>query len=766
MQRFIPTLGKIIFPEADHSQLKLWPLSFTVPQLEQAFRNDYFRQSLNHVRLSVFLAVLAFGIFGITDWYLFPQDITQKLWLLRYAIGCVTFLVLLAFTFSPYFRRYMQLALGFIIVWAGLCILVMIYVAPPPYNNSYYVGIIFTLVFGYTFARARFLTASIAGWLLVIAYELSILFFIELPRSDFLVSSMFLLSINCVGMLIGYTMEHYMRQEFFFRHSLELAQQKVLAANEELESQIRQRTEQLTIANKELQRQVAERTSAEANVQRLLDQQIAINELALTLGKTLDSQTIYGVLYQYVRTFMDAPILFVALYEAKTELLHAAYVSWQGKTLDVSNFPPIPLEPEGHGTQSKVIRTGQPLYIPDYRAAMASTQTEHTIVEDGALADGPPPMDKPEEVTNSALFAPMKVGGKTTGVLQIQSFRLDAYTEQDLALLTALASVAAVAIQNAQLLTQMQQQSQQMAHIIETVPQGMVLLDHQMRIVQANPMGRDYLSLLSTTLLDEPLTHLDKRPIHDYLASPSVGYWHEITITTPTTRIFELTARPVETDVTHQGWVLLLQEVTEERISAQQNQQQEKLAVVGQLAAGIAHDFNNILGVISLYSQLSMQDASLSAESRERMGTVFEQTNRAADLVQQILDFSRQALLERRPLQLIPFLKEIKKMLARTLPENIDLQLTCAAVDLVVNADPSRIQQALLNLAINARDAMPEGGTLTFHLDTIQVTKQRPKRPFSRLTPGDWVRLVVCDTGSGIPADVMPHIFEPFYTTK
>ncbi|MCA9975150.1 MAG: hypothetical protein KC413_05345, partial [Anaerolineales bacterium] len=384
MQKIIAALGKSTFPKADFSQLKLLPLSFRDSQLEREFRDDYFRQSLIHVRLSIILAALAFGAFGITDWYLFPPDVTVKLWLLRYGFGWISFLILFAFTFSSHFRRYMQPALGFVIIWIGLCILVMIFIAPPPYNDNYYVGIIFTFIFGYTFIRARFLTAAIAGWALVIAYELGMFFLVKPPGSDFLISSMFLISINFIGMLIGYTLEHHMRQEFFLRHSLELARQNVAIANEELESQVRQRMAQLTTVNEKLQCQVVERAGAEANAQRLLDQQVAINELALMLGNTLNTDNIYEIVYQYVRTFMDAPIMLVALYEAETEQLYAAYISRQGNTLDVSKFPPIPLEPEGYGTQSKVIRTGQPLYIPDYRAAMARTQTEHTIVEDGS----------------------------------------------------------------------------------------------------------------------------------------------------------------------------------------------------------------------------------------------------------------------------------------------------------------------------------------------------------------------------------------------
>ncbi len=195
--------------------------------------------------------------------------------------------------------------------------------------------------------------------------------------------------------------------------------------------------------------------------------------------------------------------------------------------------------------------------------------------------------------------------------------------------------------------------------------------------------------------------------------------------------------------------------------------QQERLAAVGQLAAGIAHDFNNLMATVILYSELMMYGSNLTPADQERVATIRQQGERAANLTQQILDFSRKSIMKRQTLDLRPFLKEMTKLLGRTLPENIRLSLDSQADEYIVHADPTRFQQVIINLVINARDAMPTGGQLRLALARVQVNEVGGgKRPLPTLEPGSWIQITVADTGTGIPPDSLPHIFEPFFTTK
>jgi two-component system cell cycle sensor histidine kinase/response regulator CckA len=155
----------------------------------------------------------------------------------------------------------------------------------------------------------------------------------------------------------------------------------------------------------------------------------------------------------------------------------------------------------------------------------------------------------------------------------------------------------------------------------------------------------------------------------------------------------------------------------------------------------------------------------LSAQGRERMATIVQQIQHASHLIQQILDFSRQSVLQRQPLDMLLLLKEEVKLLERTLPENIEVELIYQDDVCTINADPTRMRQMVMNLAVNARDAMPHGGKLYIALEDVQVDGgASPLMPEMR--PGAWLKIAVTDTGVGIPQDILPHIFEPFFTTK
>jgi two-component system cell cycle sensor histidine kinase/response regulator CckA len=329
--------------------------------------------------------------------------------------------------------------------------------------------------------------------------------------------------------------------------------------------------------------------------------------------------------------------------------------------------------------------------------------------------------------------------------------------------------------ERARLLAQIREQALRMRQIVDTVPEGMLLLEAGSRILLANLPAREYVSVLAGIEMagdlsqdpGEVLTRLGDRPLSELLRMPPEGVWHEVTAAG---RRFEVIARPMEDGREPGDWVVVIRDVTQEREIQQRAQQQERLAAVGQLAAGIAHDFNNIMAVIVLYARMTSRDRSLPDTIRERLEIIAQQAEQATKLIQQILDFSRRSVLERRPVDMLCLVKEQVNLLERTLPENIEIDLVCEADDqatslFTVNADPTRMQQMIMNLAVNARDAMPEGGKLSIGLDRIRF-EPGGEVPLPGMSPGEWVRVTVEDTGTGIPPDVEPRIFEPFFTTK
>lgn len=310
---------------------------------------------------------------------------------------------------------------------------------------------------------------------------------------------------------------------------------------------------------------------------------------------------------------------------------------------------------------------------------------------------------------------------------------------------------------------QIKEQANQLDQIMQTVPEGIVLLDTNGQILLANKVGSDDLILFANAKVGETITHLGDKALNELLTSPPTqGLWHEVKADN---RVFEVISRPIINDAKFEKWVLVFNDVTEKQEVQKRLQQQDRLAAVGQLAAGIAHDFNNIMGVITLYSELSAKSDEMSDDVKRRLGTIIKQAHHASRLIQQILDFSRRSVLEKRPFDLLLLLKEQTNFLKRTLPENIEIDLDYSKDLTTINADPTRIQQMITNLALNARDAMPDGGTLYLAIERIAYPVGE-RLPVLGMEYGEWVKLTVKDSGTGISANALPHIFEPFFTTK
>lgn len=195
--------------------------------------------------------------------------------------------------------------------------------------------------------------------------------------------------------------------------------------------------------------------------------------------------------------------------------------------------------------------------------------------------------------------------------------------------------------------------------------------------------------------------------------------------------------------------------------------QQERLAAIGQLAAGIAHDFNNILTAILMYGEVSLREKDLSARLRQRLEVIVSQSRQAASLVQQILDFSRGAVVQMSSFNLNDLAERVTQLAQHTIPERITIQFQRSPTPLTIQADASRIQQALLNLIFNARDAM-EAGSIRIVLSEHDHSEHGVVRcvECGPVHGGHWARVTVSDTGSGIASEHLSHIFEPFFTTK
>jgi signal transduction histidine kinase/CheY-like chemotaxis protein len=367
--------------------------------------------------------------------------------------------------------------------------------------------------------------------------------------------------------------------------------------------------------------------------------------------------------------------------------------------------------------------------------------------------------------TRASLTVPLVSEGSQIGGLSVASPKDRVWLPEEIALVEGVGRQLGGAIERIALLERIQENAQQVQYIIDTVPEGVILLDEECRVVLANPVAQSYLVNLADFSPEEILARLGDKPLAELLDVENQNLWFEVEDSGPPRQIFEIGTQPLEKGANPGGWVVVVREVTHERETQTRIQMQERLATVGQLAAGIAHDFNNILAAIVVYADLLKRDPKLLSASQERLSIIQQQVHRAASLIRQILDFSRRSVMEQSMLDLLPFVKELDKLLRRVLPETIQIELNYQPGVYLVNADPTRLQQVFMNLAVNARDASADGGVLKFDLDQVNILDDETP-PCPEIPVGTWNRITVKDSGEGIPSDVLPHIFEPFFTTK
>lgn len=237
-------------------------------------------------------------------------------------------------------------------------------------------------------------------------------------------------------------------------------------------------------------------------------------------------------------------------------------------------------------------------------------------------------------------------------------------------------------------------------------------------------------------------------------------------------KVVRLTATPLMENDRIAGVIESIQDITEQKMAEKKSQnlqtqlvQAQKMESVGRLAGGVAHDFNNILSVIIGYSELGLATVTKGDPLSEKLQIIEDAAQKAAALVRQLLAFSRKQVLEMTVLNVNEVVSNMMKMLSRVIGEDIQLEMSSLHSSRTIYGDHSQLIQVLMNLAVNARDAMPNGGKLVIETDDVDLDEDY-SRIYTYVQPGAYVMLSVTDTGVGISKEVLKNIFEPFFTTK
>jgi two-component system, cell cycle sensor histidine kinase and response regulator CckA len=312
------------------------------------------------------------------------------------------------------------------------------------------------------------------------------------------------------------------------------------------------------------------------------------------------------------------------------------------------------------------------------------------------------------------------------------------------------------------------------SHALEAAANAILITDHTGKILWAN---KAFCALTGYALAEV----LGQNPRFLKSGSHNAKYYEELWKTIAAGRVWqgevinrrkdgtiyyeEMTITPVRANdgqVTH--FVAVKQDTTERRKLEEQFRQAQKMDAVGRLAGGVAHDFNNILAVIQMQCDL-MNEKEISEEHKESMKEIAAAARRATTLVRQLLLFSRKEVMQLHDLDLNESINHMTKMLRRILGEDIHLQFQFASQPLVIHGDAGMVDQVLMNLVVNSRDAMPHGGELVIGTSAVEIDELMATwMPNAR--PGSFACVKVRDKGSGIAPENLPRIFEPFFTTK
>jgi PAS domain S-box-containing protein len=535
--------------------------------------------------------------------------------------------------------------------------------------------------------------------------------------------------------------------------------------NEALIRKLEVKMQQLEQANRQLERDITERKRAEEQlhrVNRALQTISECNQVMVRATEELDlNNQICRILVEH-GGFRLAWVGYAEQDEARS-VRPVAHAGHDEGYLAEARITWADTE-RGRGPAGMAVRSGTVCVVRH-----TSTEPDYKPWRDAAMRHG----------FASSIGLPLAAGGHVLGVLNLYAGEVDAFDDAEVKLLTGLANdlaygiqalrVRAAHVQAEKSLIRLRKAVDASGEVIFMTDQGGIItfinpeFTRVYGYAEAEVVGKTTPRILKSGTLQPGdyanfwKTILEKRVVRG-----------EIVNKTKNGRLVSVhsSVNPVLDEGGHiAGFLAIQRDVSERKQLEQQFRQAQKMEALGQLAGGVAHDFNNLLTVISGYSELLADGLGHDGPRLEQVKQIQNAAGRAASLTRQLLAFGRRQTMAMEVMDVNSAVARVEKMLHRVIGENIEL-ITRPARELGhVKADPGQVEQVIINLAINARDAMPQGGKLIIATANVEVSAD-DSRCRSGLKPGDYVSLTVADTGTGIDPKIKANIFEPFFTTK
>jgi PAS domain S-box-containing protein len=482
--------------------------------------------------------------------------------------------------------------------------------------------------------------------------------------------------------------------------------------------------------------------------------QSALYRIAEETSAAGDLDEFYRFIHRIVGGLMHAENFYIALYEEQSDMLSFPYF------VDEEDERPE-RKKLGKGLTEYVLRTGQPL--------LATPSVFEDLVARGEVQSiGAPSLDW--------LGVPLIISDKSIGVLVVQTYRENIrYRQTEKDILTFVSQHVAAAIEHKRSEDQVRQSEARYRSLVQSAVYGIYRSTLDGQFLAVNPALIAMLGYESEEEMlamnighDVYLETLERENFAgEFLA---MRRWEGVEVKWRRKDGKSITVRLSGRVVGDEGGAPayiegIVEDVTERRMLEQQLRQSQKMEAVGRLAGGVAHDFNNLLTVIRGYTEILLSDLPDGDVQRGELEEIMKASERAGSLTRQLLAFSRQQVLAPKVLSLNTIVLNMHNLLRRLLGEDIDLQTVLDPQLGHVKADPSQIEQVIMNLAVNARDAMPMGGRLTIETANVELTENWGRDIISA-KPGSYVMIAMTDSGAGMDEATRARVFEPFFTTK
>ncbi|HKW97230.1 MAG TPA: PAS domain S-box protein [Bryobacteraceae bacterium] len=321
---------------------------------------------------------------------------------------------------------------------------------------------------------------------------------------------------------------------------------------------------------------------------------------------------------------------------------------------------------------------------------------------------------------------------------------------------------------------ELREANERMGAVIESSPVAIVAMDLAGNVKSWNPAAERMFGWTATEVVGQPPPFVANDEFQEFQAKIEQAASGEI-VCGMQGRRQRKDGAPIEVEVWTAplrddagsicGVISSIVDISEKTKLEEQLRHSQKMEAVGRLAGGVAHDFNNLLTIINGYGHMMVESAGLADRLRTHAEQILKAGNQAAALTAQLLAFSRRQMIQPKPVDLNHVITNLEKMLRRIIGEHITLRTVLAPHLERVQADPNQMEQVLINLAANARDAMPQGGTLTITTNNVELYEQANCEG-ADIPPGSYIELTVADNGDGMDAEIKSHLFEPFFTTK